>query len=68
MQVRETGTSCDIQRLLVGVHGSFSLVFPSSQVPITMVRGYLVGGAEIIGKRWDSWGLGEGKLMTEAIW
>lgn len=69
MQVRETGTSCDIQRLLVGVHGSFSLVFPSSQVPITMVRGYLVGGVQRSSGKdgipgdWD-----EGKLLTEAIW
>ena len=46
MQVRETGISCGIHRLLVGVHGSFSLVFPSSQVPITVDREYVVGGVK----------------------
>ena len=30
----------------VRVHGSFSLIFPSSQVPITVVREYLVGGMQ----------------------
>ena len=47
----------------VRVHGSFSLIFPSSQVPITVVREYLVGGMKrSLGKDgvprdWD-----EGKL------
>lgn len=30
----------------VRVHGHFSLIFPSSQVPITVVREYLVGGTQ----------------------
>ena len=51
------------------VHDSFSLNFPSSQVPITVDREYLVGGVKrSLGKDgipgdWD-----EGNLLTEAIW
>ena len=47
----------------VRVHGSFSLIFPSSQVPITVVREYLVGGMKRssgkdgVPRDWD-----EGKL------
>ena len=53
----------------VRVHGGFSLVFPSSQVPITVVREYLVDGMQRspgkdgVPGDWD-----EGKLLTEAIW
>ena len=51
------------------VHGSFSLVSPSSQVPITVVREYVVGGMQ---RSWGKDGVpedwDEGKLLTETIW
>ena len=51
------------------MHGSFSLIFLSSQVPVSVVRDYLVGGMQRspgkdgVPGDWD-----EGKLLTEAIW
>ena len=49
--------------------GSPSLLFFSSQVPITVVREYLVGGVQRSSGKDGIPGDGdEGKLLTEALW
>ena len=69
MQGGEPGRVCGIPGCGLRVHGSFSLVSPSSQVPITVVREYVVGGMQ---RSWGKDGVpedwDEGKLLTEAIW
>ena len=51
------------------MHGGFSLVFLSSQVPITVVREYRVGGVQrSSGKDGIPRDGDEGKLLTEALW
>ena len=51
------------------MHGGFSLVFLSSQVPITVIREYVVGGVHRSSGKEGIPGDGdEGKLLTEARW
>lgn len=57
-------TGCEVR-----VPGRSSILFLSSQVPITVVREYVVGGVQRSSGKdgipgdWD-----EGKLLTEALW